>query len=213
MISITLAITILTAIVSFTAFSNQKITDDLIFHPPSIKNRNQWYRFLSCALIHGDFIHLLFNMLTFYSLGTMVENYFAQIFGSMGSVLFLALYIISQVICLIPTYIKHKDDYAYRSLGASGAVSAVVFAGIFLSPLTKLSFFLIPIGIPAFIVGIIFLAVSFYFDRKGGGGNYNHSAHLWGAIAGIVLLLIFSYAFGFDVIGNFLYQVRGFVGV
>ncbi len=213
MISITIAIIVLTSIVSFTAFSNQKITADLIFHPQSVKNRNQWYRFLSCALIHGDFIHLLFNMITFYSLGTMVENYFNDLFGNKGSVLYLALYIVSQVICLVPTYIKHKDDYAYRSLGASGAVSAVVFAGILLSPQTKLSFFLLPIGIPAFIVGIIFLAVSFYFDRKGGGGNYNHSAHLWGAIAGIVLMLVFSYAYGFDAIGNFLYQVRGFVGV
>jgi membrane associated rhomboid family serine protease len=213
MISITIAIIVLTSIVSFTAFSNQKITADLIFHPPSIKNRNQWYRFLSCALIHGDFIHLLFNMITFYSLGTLVENYFNDIFGNKGSVLYLALYIVSQVICLVPTYIKHKDDYAYRSLGASGAVSAVVFAGILLSPLSKLSFFLLPIGIPAFIVGIIFLAVSFYFDRKGGGGNYNHSAHLWGAIAGIVLMLVFCYAYGFDAVGNFLYQVRSFAGV
>jgi membrane associated rhomboid family serine protease len=142
----------------------------------------------------------------------MVENYFSQIFGSMGSVLYIVLYLVSQVVCLVPTYIKHKDDYAYRSLGASGAVSAVVFAGIFLSPLTKLSFFLIPIGIPAFIVGIIFLAISFYFSKKGGGGNFNHSAHLWGAIAGIVLLLIFCYAYRFDVAGNFIYQVRGFAG-
>jgi membrane associated rhomboid family serine protease len=116
-------------------------------------------------------MHLLFNMLTFYSLGSMVERYFTAIFGGMGAVLYLVLYVVSQVMCLIPTYIKHKNDYAYRSLGASGAVSAVVFAGIFLSPLTKLSILFIPIGIPAFIFGIIFIAITIYFDRTGKGGN------------------------------------------
>ena len=214
MISITLAITILTAIISFTAFSNQKITDDLIFHPPSVKNRNQWYRFLTCALIHADIMHLAFNMITFYSFGNMVERSFATLFPGIGSILFIVLYIVAQIACMIPTYIKHQDDYAYRSLGASGAVSAVVFAGIILSPLDKLYLMFIPIGIPAFIFGAIFLGVSLYFDKKGGGGNFNHSAHYWGALAGIILLLIFSYVFaGFDAIGNFVYQVRNFMHI
>jgi membrane associated rhomboid family serine protease len=213
MISITLAITILTSIVSFTAFSNQKISNDLIFHPPSVKNRNQWYRFLSCALIHANMMHLIFNMITFYSFGTMVERSFAIIFPGMGSVLFIALYVISQIACLVPTYIKHQNDYNYRSLGASGAVSGVVFAGILISPLDKLYLMFIPIGIPAFIFGILFLGISFYFDKKGGGGNFNHSAHYWGALAGVVLMIIFSYTFsGFDAIGNFVFLVRGFAG-
>lgn len=214
MISITLAITILTAIISFTAFSNQKIINDLIFYPPSVKNQNQWYRFLSCALIHADVMHLAFNMITFYSFGTLVERSFASIFPGKGPVLFIALYLISQIVCMIPTYLKHQDDYNYRSLGASGAVSAVVFAGIILSPLDKLYLMFIPIGIPAFIFGAIFLGVSIYFDKKGSGGNYNHSAHYWGALSGVVLLLIFSYAFGgFDAIGNFVFQVRSFMHV
>lgn len=214
MISITLAITILTAIISFTAFSKEKIINDLIFYPPAIKNQKQWYRFLSCALIHADVMHLAFNMISFYSFGTMVERSFAYIFPGVGPVLFIALYIISQVVCMIPTYIKHQNDYSYRSLGASGAVSAVVFAGIILSPLDKLYLMFIPIGIPAFIFGAIFLGVSIYFDKKGGGGNYNHSAHYWGALAGVVLLLIFSYGFGgFDAIGNFVYQIREFMHV
>src|SRR4051812_16596962 len=149
--SITLIIVIITAIISFTAFSNQKITDDFIFDPTAITNRNQWYRFFSCALIHADVAHLLFNMLSFYSFGEFVEANFRYFFGPRGPLLYLALYVISQFLCLLPTYIKNKDNYHYRSLGASGAVSAVIFAGIFLSPLQKLHFMFIPIGIPGFI--------------------------------------------------------------
>src|SRR3954451_2000850 len=146
--SITLIIVIITAIISFTAFSNQKITDDLIFDPTAVTNRNQWYRFFSCALIHGDICHLVFNMWSFYSFGEYVEANFRYLFGSRGPLLYIALYVVSQFLCLLPTYLKHKNDYSYRSLGASGAVSAVIFAGIFLAPLQKIGIMLIPIGIP-----------------------------------------------------------------
>ena len=212
MISITLAIVIITSIVSVTAFSNQKVTEDLIFYPPAIKNRNQWYRFLSCALIHGDVAHLAFNMLSFYGFGQMVEQYFSFIFHGAGGILYVALYLLSQVLCLVPTYFKNQDNYSYRSLGASGAVSAVIFVGIFLNPLSKIGFFFIPIGIPGFIFGILFLIISVYLDRRG-HGNINHSAHFWGALAGIILFIIFSYSFHFDAIGNFVYQIRSYVGV
>jgi membrane associated rhomboid family serine protease len=142
----------------------------------------------------------------------MVEKAFGIIFPGKGSIIFLALYIISQFLCLVPTYIKHQDDYYYRSLGASGAVCAVVFAGILLSPLDKIYIFLIPIGIPAFIFGLIFLLVSLYFDKRGKGGNFNHSAHYWGALAGVLLLVIFGYTLSaFDPVANFVYQIRSFV--
>ncbi len=103
--SITLIIIVITAIVSFTAFSNQKITDDLIFDPVAISERNQWYRFFSCGLIHMDIAHLAFNMISLYSFGTyVVEPNFTYIFGSTGPLLYLALYVISQFLCLLPTY-------------------------------------------------------------------------------------------------------------
>jgi membrane associated rhomboid family serine protease len=208
--SITLIIVIITSLISFSAFSNQKITDQLIFYPPAVSQHNQWYRFLSCALIHADAGHLIFNMFSFYSFGGFVEDSFNYLFGSMGSILYLALYVISQALCLIPTYVKHKDDYYYRSLGASGAVSAVIFAGIFLSPLQKLGLFFIPIGIPGFIFGFIYLAVTAYLDKRGAGG-INHSAHMFGALAGIGLLLIFGYAFSdYNLVNNFIQQIRSF---
>src|SRR4051812_41227781 len=119
--SITLIIVIITCIVSFSAFSNQQLTDNLIFTPPAITNNNQWYRFLSCALIHADIAHLAFNMIAFYSFGEVVEGSFKYLFESAGPFLYIALYVISQFLCLVPTYVKNKDNYYYRSLGASGA--------------------------------------------------------------------------------------------
>jgi membrane associated rhomboid family serine protease len=209
--SITLIIVIITSIISFTAFSNPNITDKLIFYPPAVTNRKEWYRFLSCALIHADMGHLLFNMFSFYSFGNFVEENFTALFGSLGPILNIALDVISQFLCLIPTYSRHKDDYNYRSLGASGAVSAVIFAGIFLSPLQRLYVFFIPIGIPGFIFGFIYLAITAYLDRKGAGG-INHSAHLFGALAGIGLLIVFGYAFSpNDLFQNFIAQIRTFI--
>jgi membrane associated rhomboid family serine protease len=191
MITITIAILAITCVVSFMAFSNQKITDDLIFYPPAITNRNQWYRFVTCGLIHADMMHLAFNMYSFYLFGRMVEEAFTHIFGYKGKMLYLLLYVIALVVCLLPTYLQNKDNYHYRSLGASGAVSAVIFAGILIYPTMKIGLFLIPIGVPGFVFGPLFLIVSAYLAKKG-HGSINHSAHIWGGIFGVVFLIICS---------------------
>jgi len=210
MISITLAIIILTAIISFTAFKNHKTTNDLIFYPPAVSQQNQWYRFWSCALIHADIAHLAFNMFSLYMFGEMVEKAFEIIFPGKGKALFIALYLISQFVCLIPTFVKHKNDYSYRSLGASGAVSAVVFAGIFLYPTAKIGLLIIPPIIPGFIFGPLYLIISAMMAKKG-GDNINHSAHIWGAIAGVVFVIIAAYTIGnFDPIKYFISEVTGF---
>ncbi len=189
MITITLAIVALTCVISFTAFSNEKVINDLIFYPPAISNNNQWYRFVSCGFIHADIMHLAFNMYSFYLFGDMVERAFEAIFGGAGKVLYLILYIAALAVCLVPTYLQHKDNYHYRSLGASGAVSAVIFVGIFLNPTMGLGIFPLPFHIPGFIFGPLYLILSAYMAKKG-HGNINHSAHIWGAIFGIVFLVI-----------------------
>jgi membrane associated rhomboid family serine protease len=191
MLTITLIILLLTCVISFTAFSNEKITNDMIFYPTAVTNHNQWYRFITCGFIHADFMHLAFNMYTFYLFGDMVERAFTAIYGEMGKALYIVMYISALVVCLLPTYFKHRNDYYYRSLGASGAVSAVIFIGIFLNPTMGMGIFPIPFHIPAFIFGPLYLGISAYLAKKG-HGNINHSAHIWGALYGIVFLVITS---------------------
>jgi membrane associated rhomboid family serine protease len=191
MLTITLIILLLTCVISFTAFSNEKITNDMIFYPTAVTNHNQWYRFITCGFIHADFMHLAFNMYTFYLFGDMVERAFTAIYGEMGKALYIVMYISSLVVCLLPTYFKHRNDYYYRSLGASGAVSAVIFIGIFLNPTMGMGIFPIPFHIPAFIFGPLYLGISAYLAKKG-HGNINHSAHIWGAVYGVIFLVITS---------------------
>lgn len=206
--NITLIIVIITAIVSISAFSNQAIMDRLIFNPATVTNRNEWYRFVSCTLVHTDVAHLAFNMISLYSFGRLVEANFNYIFGSLGPVLYIALYVISAFVCLIPTYVKNKNNYYYNSLGASGAVSAVIFAGIFLFPLQPVGIMFIPIDVPGFIFGFIYLAITAYLDKRGAGG-INHSAHFFGALAGIALLIIFGYLFSsYDLLQNFINNIK-----
>ena len=189
-LTITLIIIIITAIISFTAFSNQKIIDDLIFYPPAITRQNQWYRFFTCGLIHADITHLLFNMFSLYMFGEFVERSFSSpiLFAEKGKLLYIIMYFLALFVCLIPTFIKHKNDYYYRSLGASGAVSAVVFAGILLDPTAKLGFFFIPPVIPGYIFGPLYLILSTVLEKRS-QDNVNHSAHIWGAILGIIFIV------------------------
>ena len=213
MLSVTLIIIILTCIVSISAFNSRKITNDLIFYPPAISQQNQWYRIFSCALIHAGWIHLFFNMWVLYTFGNELENNFITMFGAKGKLFYILFYVIAQAIALLPTYYQHKDDSYYRSLGASGAVSAVLFAFIILSPLTPLMIFPIPIPMPAFIFGVLYLALAMYMAKRG-GDNINHSAHFWGAAAGVILLLIFCYAFSpYDPVAHFISEIRQYTGL
>ena len=189
-LSITLIIIIITGIISFTAFNSEKIVNDLIFYPPAITRQNQWYRFFTCGLIHADIAHLLFNMLSLYLFGEFVENSFSSpiLFAEKGKWLYLLMYVLALFVCLIPTFIRHKNDYYYRSLGASGAVSAVVFAGILFNPTAKLGFFFIPPIIPGYIFGPLYLIISTLLEKKS-KDNINHSAHIWGALFGIIFII------------------------
>ena len=210
--TITLIIIIITVLVSIAAFTNDKIYNDLIFYPPAVTHNKQWYRFVTCGLIHADIAHLVFNMYAFFLFGKIVEDYFMLIFQEKGKLLYLVLYLTSLFVCLLPTYTKHKDDGSYRSLGASGAVSAVIFAYIMLEPLTGIGIIFIPgISIPGFVFGILYLGVSTYLDKRG-GGNINHSAHLWGALYGIAFLIAASYLFSdYQVLPQFIQKVQAYI--
>lgn len=209
-LSITVIIIIITVLVSLGGFSNQKIIDDLIFYPPAVTKRNQWYRFFTCGLIHADFGHLLFNMLSLFLFGRFVEDKFVEIFEENGKWYYLIMYITSLLISILPTYFKHKDDYAYRSLGASGAVSAVVFAGLMIAPYVEVGFFIIPPIIPGFIFGPLYLLISALLDRRG-GGNINHSAHIWGALYGVMFIIVVGKLAGFNAIQEFIDGVNYYI--
>lgn len=206
--SITLIIVLLTCVASIGAFNKSKIMDDMIFYPPAIKYHKQYYRFISNGFIHADYPHLIFNMIALYSFGQSLElqvySYECYL-GSLGKLFFVLLYVLGLIVSSIPDYIKHKDDEYYRSLGASGAVSAVVFASIVLIPKSSIGFPLLPsVKIPGYIFGIVYLIITAYLDKKG-KGRINHSAHLWGAIFGIVFTLAAVGALGkVNVFDNFI---------
>lgn len=211
-LTITIIIIIITVLISISAFSNEKIMNDLIFYPPAVTYNKQWYRFFTCGLIHADFIHLAFNMYAFYLFGRNVEEYFMYIFHEKGKILYLLMYVLALVVCLLPTYSKHKTDSQYRSLGASGAVSAVIFASIMLEPERGIGFVFIPgIFIPGFLFGFLYLIISSYLDKRG-GGNINHSAHIWGALFGIGFLIVAAYLFSdYHVLEIFVQRVQRYL--
>ena len=211
-LSITLIIIIVTSLVSLGGFSSHKVLDDLIFYPPAVSQKKQWWRFVTCGLIHADVGHLVLNMYALYIFGGSVEKEFIGIFGQYGNFVYLLMYISALVVCLLPTYRKHRNDYNYRSLGASGAVSAVVFCFILLFPLQKLGLIFFPVMIPGFIFGTLYLIVSSILEKRS-RDNINHSAHIWGALYGIVFLIAASSFFSnYPVLQNFVEDVRGWLG-
>lgn len=184
--TITLAIIIITCLISFTSFNRPEQVDKLSFWPYMVNERKQFYRFLTSGFVHADYMHLFFNMLTLWFFGRTIENAFAMIFGD--KLHFVLLYLLGLVLPDISTYFKYKNVYGYRSIGASGAVSAILFSAILLSPWSQLLVFFIPL--PAVVYGVLFLAYSAYMSKRGGDG-INHDAHFWGAVLGLVYPLIF----------------------
>ncbi len=169
----------------------------LILNPYSVKKFNEWYRLLSCALIHADWMHLIFNMIALWSFGQVVEYYYAVEFGGNAIIYFAILYIGGQLFSVLPTYAKYKEFMGYNSLGASGAVSAIVFASILFEPWNPIYLFFIPIGIPAVIFGVAFLAISQYLGNRG-GDNINHDAHFYGALFGLLFTIVMKFSILLD---------------
>jgi len=178
----------ITAIVSFLSFNRRDIFDKLKFNAYFIHHRKEWYRVLSYGLIHADWMHLLVNMFVLYSFGDIVEQFFKAYFGFKGSIYFLLLYIGGLGFSTLFDFGKYKHDIYYNAVGASGAVSAIVFSSIILYPAGKIFLFFIPIGIPAPIFGILYLVYSAYMAKRR-RDNIGHSAHFWGAIFGVVFTI------------------------
>lgn len=204
-LSLTTIIIGITAVTSILAFNRYEMLDRWMFMPYRIKNRGQWDRFILSGFIHKDYMHLLFNMFTFYFFGGVVEMFLRYKFGVLtGGILFVLFYLLGIIISDIPTYKKYQKDSHYRALGASGGTAATVFASIVIMPLSDICLFAI-ICLPGFILGVLFLIYS-YVKGKEGQDNINHDAHLYGAIFGIFFILILSPSSA----GMFVEQIKDF---
>ena len=153
-------------------------------------SRKEWFRFFTHALIHADLIHMAMNMYVLYMFGGIVEKAFISVFGILkGEIYFFLLYFIGIVASSFPSYEKHKNDYHYNSVGASGAVSAVVFSAILLNPWMSLSLMFIPIPIPAPIFGALYLLYCRY-AAKHARDNVAHDVHYWGSLFGALFTAV-----------------------
>lgn len=186
---ITWIIIIITAAVSIPAFGNSELFSNLRFNPYIVLNRKQWYRFVSYGLLHADWPHLLINMFVFNSFGSIVVSAMSFYFGVKGNVYFIILYVGGIILSVVPAFEKHKHDIWYNAVGASGAVSAVVFSSIIFYPTSKLMLFLIPVPIPAVLFGILYLVYSAYMAKRA-TDNIGHDAHFWGALFGVVFTIL-----------------------
>ena len=189
LLTITNVLTALTCWISYQAFNDRSMKGKMLFLPKSINERNEFYRFFSSGFIHANWLHLGFNMIALYSFGNNVELVFKLMFGMMpGSILYIALYFMGMVAASLPDYAKHKNHSGYRALGASGAVSAVVFVNILFEPWRLMMF---P-PLPQIIVGIGFLFYSSYMAKNEVQDGIGHSAHYYGALFGILFISLFQ---------------------
>jgi membrane associated rhomboid family serine protease len=192
-LSITIVIIIITVIVSLTANNNPSLYSKLLFNPYQVFHRKEWYRIITHGFVHdrNSIFHLIFNMYVLYSFGRIVEQILGNLLGGLGMAYFLILYFGGMLVATIPGLVKHRDNYNYNSVGASGAVSAVLFATIAFIPFQGgIGILFIPISIPPLIFGLLYLAYEMYMQKRG-GTNIAHDAHIWGSIFGFVFVLLF----------------------
>lgn len=183
-------ITIATSLIAL--FGNAKLLDRSLFRPYWFLRRRQYDTIVLSGFVHADLMHLIFNMMTFYFFGFLLER-------AIGPTHFLLLYFAGLLVSHVGTYIKQKNNPEYACLGASGAISAVLFAAIVFFPDQSLFIIPIPVPIPAPLFGIGYLAYTWYAARNP-HGRINHDAHLGGAITGLVYVALiepsaFSYLF------------------
>ncbi len=164
--------------------------DKFKFNAYQVWHSRQWYRMFTSGFLHVNWWHLIINMFVLYFFGRVVEWSFISIFGLFeGRLFYFLLYLLAIFVGNLPDLIRFKDKYFYNAVGASGAISAVLFTSILLFPWNKIYIFPIPIPIPAIIFGIIYLLYESYMDKRG-IDNIGHSAHLWGAIFGFIFPII-----------------------
>lgn len=208
-LSLTTIIIGFTCIISLWAFQSQEANAKLMLIPYDVKHFGQWYRIFSHGFVHGDFMHLAMNMYVLYLFGEqIVEPVFRYRFGERGYLFFILLYFGGMIFATLPALRKHADNVHYRAVGASGAVSAIVFSSIIINPEMKMGLIFLPIMLPAIIFGVLYLALEYYMDKRG-GSRIAHDAHIWGAIYGV----IFTFAIDFEYFSTrFIQGIQNILG-
>ncbi len=163
-------------------FVAPKIIARCVFRPYDFARGRNRVTLILHAFVHADLPHLLFNMITFWAFGPLLERY-------IGSLRLALLYTAGLVVSPFLSYRKHRDDPNYATLGASGAISAVLFAAIVYNPTMRLLIMFLPIPIPATLFGVAYLAISWWYGRQS-RGRINHDAHFLGAVTGLVFVAI-----------------------
>lgn len=184
---VTIGLIVANVIFSLVGFSNAAMVDKTIMWPYRVAREKQYIRFITSGFLHADMLHLFFNMFTLFFFGRILEIYF-KIYELGGSISYLALYFLGLIASDVPSFIKHKDNYNYRSLGASGAVSAVVFATIVFSPWSSIYIYG-AIKLSAAVYAVLYILYCVYMGKRS-ADNINHDAHLWGALFGLAFTLI-----------------------
>lgn len=187
--SITLVIIFLTVCLSVFSIHNPDVSVRLQFNPYLVKHAKEWYRTISHAFVHAGWLHLFVNMWVLWNFGGGVEAYLEAYRGNLAVPLFIAIYLGGVLFSSLPAYRRHQDNFNYNAVGASGAVSAILFSAIYFQPTLGIYVMFIPIAIPAFVIGPLYLAYEWYQHRNS-SDNVAHDAHYWGAAFGFIITIV-----------------------
>ena len=189
---ITIIIVILTSVISIVAFRRRELFYRMDLSPARVVHKGEIYRIFTHAFLHADYVHLGINMLVLYFFGSYIEDVFSQLEEAgvifSGPFFFVLLYVLSMALASVSTVTRYRNQESYSAVGASGAVSAIVFTYIFFGPLEKIYFYMV-IPIPGILFGVLYLAYSSYMSRRS-RDNINHSAHFWGAVVGFIFPIL-----------------------
>jgi len=202
-LSITNIIIGITLLFSIRALKDADLFYKMKFYPSLMDRRDQAYRFFSYALVHADYIHLAVNLYVLYTFGNFTEDMYGLAFEGKGKFYFVLLYVAGAFTSVIPSFEKHKSHTWYTAVGASGAVSAVVFASIMFNPMAGMGLLFIPFHIPSWMFGLLYLGYSYFMAQKG-QDNIGHDAHFFGALFGIMFTVLLNYKIGIAFVNTIL---------
>jgi membrane associated rhomboid family serine protease len=186
--SVTIILILATVLFSMAAWREPSMFEKYSFKPYRVKKNREYLRFFSSSFLHANWSHLFFNLFTLFFFGPNIEHWFSMVKGGNGWMYFLALYISAMVISELGTFFKYRNESRYASIGASGAVSAVLFSAIWFNPTERILVMFIPM--PGFAFGAIYLLYTAWAAKNDYSGQINHDAHFYGSIWGVLFTML-----------------------